>query len=327
MATATCWITTHPGPDSPADHYLRHQSGLAVTSTVSSDLDRRDATFIVRAGLANAACYSFESYNYPGDYLHQTGSRVDKAPNDGTSTFAGDATFCPALGNTGSGVSLLSWSQPGKSLRNSGGQVWISQEGGGTNPAHQDNATGYMADTTWNVTAPLATGTPAPAAGRTGAVKSGLAGKCVDVPTGNTANGTAVTLYDCNGGTNQTWTAYSDGSLHALGKCLDATGGGTANATRMELWDCNGGANQQWRPYNGAYRNPVSNRCLDDSGATTANSTQLELWDCNGTVAQVWSLPGVTPAPGASGAIRSAIAGKCADVTGGSTPNGTAVEL
>ncbi|MEU3294361.1 ricin-type beta-trefoil lectin domain protein [Streptomyces longwoodensis] len=309
------------------DRYLRHQGGAAVTSAISSDLDKQDATFTVRPGLANSACYSFQSYNYPGDYLHQSGSRVEKAPNDGTSTFAGDATFCVAQGNTGSGGSLLSWSQPGKFLRNSAGQVWISKEGGGINPAAQDNPSGYLADTTWNITAPLASGTPKLVAGPTGAVKSGLASKCLDVSGANRANGTAVTLYDCNGTSAQTWTAYSDGSLRALGKCLDASKGGTTDGTLLQLWDCNGGTNQQWQPYDGAYRNPVSDRCLDDPAATTANGTQLQLHTCNGTIAQVWSLPGVTPAPGATGAIRSAIAGKCVDVTGGSTANGTPVEL
>lgn len=309
------------------DHYLRHQGGLAVTSTIGSDLDKQDATFIVRPGLANSACYSFESSNYPGDYLHQTNSRVDKTASDGTSIFAADATFCAARGNTGSGISLLSWSQPGKFWRNSGGQVWISKEGGGTSPPAQDNANGYMADTTWNITAPLATDTPAPVAGRAGAVKSGLAGKCADVTGGNSSSGTPVALYDCNGSSAQNWTAYSDGSLRALGKCLDAIGAGTGNGTLLELWDCNGGTNQQWQPYNGAYRNPISNRCLDDPKANTANGTQLELWDCNGTVAQVWSQPGVTPTPGATGLVRSAIAGKCADVTAGNPANGTAVEL
>ncbi|MEU6405123.1 ricin-type beta-trefoil lectin domain protein [Streptomyces sp. NPDC046985] len=308
-------------------YYLRHQGGLAVTSTISSDLDKQDATFIVRPGLANNACYTFESYNYPGDFLHQTNSRVGKDQNDGTSTFAADATFCAARGNTGSGASLLSWSQPGKFLRNSTGQVWISQEGGGTSPTPQDNRNGYVTDTTWNIVDPWVPAPQPPVAGSTGAVKSAIAGKCIDLPGGSSANGTPVTLYDCNGGTNQVWSAYSDGSLHAVGKCLDATTHGTTDGTPLELWDCNGGTNQQWQPYDGGYRNPVSNRCLDDPGAAAANGTQLELWTCNGTVAQVWSLPGFSPAPDATGPIRSAITGKCVDVTSGSSANGTPVEL
>jgi len=138
-------------------------------------------------------------------------------------------------------------------------------------------------------------------AGASGAVTSGIAGKCMDVNGSNSANGTAVQLYDCNGTGAQVWTQYSDGTLRALGKCLDATGNGTGNSTKLEIWDCNGGANQQWQVYNGGYRNPVSGRCVDDPGSSTANFTQLQLWDCNGTNAQKWSTPGGGTGGGSTG--------------------------
>jgi hypothetical protein len=125
-----------------------------------------------------------------------------------------------------------------------------------------------------------------------GPVRSGIAGKCLDVNGGSNVNGTAVQLWDCNNTTAQVWQANSNGTLSALGKCLDATGLGTADGTKVELWDCNGGANQQWQPYSGGYLNPVSGRCLDDPSASTADGTQLQLYDCNGTAAQTWSLPG-----------------------------------
>ncbi|MFF1478443.1 ricin-type beta-trefoil lectin domain protein [Streptomyces sp. NPDC058301] len=120
-------------------------------------------------------------------------------------------------------------------------------------------------------------------------VRSGIAGKCLDVKGGNSANGTAAEIWSCNGSGAQTWSARSDGTLRALGKCLDATGFGTANGTPIEIWDCNGGTNQQWQAYNGGYRNPVSGRCLDDPGASTTDGTQLVLWDCNGGANQQWT--------------------------------------
>ncbi|MFC0842516.1 ricin-type beta-trefoil lectin domain protein [Streptomyces noboritoensis] len=122
-----------------------------------------------------------------------------------------------------------------------------------------------------------------------GQLRSGVAGKCLDVNGGNSANGTAVQLWSCNGSDAQLWSAYSDGTLRALGKCLDATGLGTANGTKIQIWDCNGGTNQQWQAYNGGYRNPVSGRCLDDPGGSTADGTQQVLWDCNGGVNQQWT--------------------------------------
>ncbi|KIF71533.1 ricin B lectin [Streptomyces sp. AcH 505] len=120
-------------------------------------------------------------------------------------------------------------------------------------------------------------------------VQSGVAGKCLDVNAGSSANGAAVQIWGCNGTDAQIWSARTDGTLRALGKCLDATGAGTANGTKIEIWDCNGGTNQQWQVYNGGYRNPVSGRCLDDPAASTTDGTQLVLWDCNGSANQKWT--------------------------------------
>ncbi|WP_225851301.1 SGNH/GDSL hydrolase family protein [Streptomyces sp. HPF1205] len=125
--------------------------------------------------------------------------------------------------------------------------------------------------------------------GTSGQVRSGVAGKCLDVNGGNSANGTPADIWTCNGSAGQTWAAKSDGTLRALGKCLDATARGTANGTKIELWDCNGGTNQQWQAYNGGYRNPASGRCLDDPNVSTTDGTQLILWDCNGGTNQQWT--------------------------------------
>jgi lysophospholipase L1-like esterase len=123
-----------------------------------------------------------------------------------------------------------------------------------------------------------------------GPVASGIAGKCLDVNGGSSADGTAVQIWGCNSTTAQVWTAPSDGTLRAVGKCLDVTAAGTANGTPVEIWDCNGGGNQQWQPYNGGFRNPVSGRCLDDPGLSTTDGTRLALWDCNGGANQQWTL-------------------------------------
>ncbi|MEU3510227.1 ricin-type beta-trefoil lectin domain protein [Streptomyces longwoodensis] len=125
-----------------------------------------------------------------------------------------------------------------------------------------------------------------------GPVRSGVAGKCLDVNTGSSVNGTAAQIWSCNNTGAQSWTASSDGTLRALGKCLDIYGAATANGSKAEIWDCNGGANQQWQPYNGGYRNPASGRCLDDPGASSTDGTQLVIWDCNGAANQRWSAPG-----------------------------------
>ncbi len=121
---------------------------------------------------------------------------------------------------------------------------------------------------------------------------TGLAGKCVDISSSNTANGTHIQLWDCNGTGAQQWTVNANGSLSALGKCMDVTSSGTANGTLIQLWDCNGTGAQVWSAQaNGSLLNPNSGRCLDVPGGNTANGTQLEIWDCSGAANQVWQLP------------------------------------
>ncbi|MFC0622867.1 glycosyl hydrolase family 18 protein [Kribbella deserti] len=136
-----------------------------------------------------------------------------------------------------------------------------------------------------------ATGTTPPPGGKTGPIK-GLAGKCVDVAAANSANGTAVQLYTCNGTNAQTWTVGTDGTIRALGKCLDVTSAGTANGTLIQLWDCNGTGAQGWQAQtNGTLRNPASGRCLDVTGGSSADGTRLRIWDCSGAANQLWTLP------------------------------------
>ncbi len=121
---------------------------------------------------------------------------------------------------------------------------------------------------------------------------TGYGGKCVDVASAGTANGTPVDLYTCNGSGAQTWTTGSDGSLKALGKCMDVTSAGTANGTPVQLYDCNGTGSQVWQPASGGTLvNPQSGRCLDATGPSSADGTRLQIWDCTGAANQQWQLP------------------------------------
>lgn len=119
----------------------------------------------------------------------------------------------------------------------------------------------------------------------------GLAGKCVDVAGANSANGTPVQLYDCNGTGAQQWTVGSDGTIRALGKCLDVTGNGTADGSTVQLWDCTGGPNQKWA-VSAAHDivNPQANKCLDVTGNNPANGTRLQIWTCTGGGNQKWTV-------------------------------------
>ena len=131
--------------------------------------------------------------------------------------------------------------------------------------------------------------TPPP--GRTGAI-TGIAGKCVDINAANSANGTAVQLYDCNGSGAQSWTVGTDGTVRGLGKCLDVNAAGTANGSLVQIYDCNGSGAQSWSAQsNGTLVNTGSGKCLDASGNSSANGTRLQIWDCFAGANQRWTLP------------------------------------
>jgi hypothetical protein len=150
-STRSFRVTT-PGFDT---RYLRHYDGLArtdVITTSSSPTDRQDATFTVRAGLAESSCYSFESVNFPGQYLRHANYRLQKAAGDGTTTFLQDATFCAQPGLSGGNVSLESYNYPGYYWRHYAEAVYIATTGGGNT---WDNPNSFTADATWNNTTPL----------------------------------------------------------------------------------------------------------------------------------------------------------------------------
>ena len=152
--------TTSPGGNSG---YIKHDDSddlvvVAPVTAASSSTDKQDATFVEAAGLANPSCVSFESVNKPGSYLRHQNFQFHLRPNDGSTLFSMDATFCPATGNSGQGMSFQSVNFSGRFIRNFNNIVYLASDGPpGTNP--WDTATGWPVDTSWLVAAPLA---PAP---------------------------------------------------------------------------------------------------------------------------------------------------------------------
>ncbi|MEU4624909.1 PQQ-dependent sugar dehydrogenase [Actinoplanes sp. NPDC023801] len=126
---------------------------------------------------------------------------------------------------------------------------------------------------------------------RTGPVV-GLAGKCLDISGGGTADGTKIQLWTCNGSAAQVWTVNGQVWRNPQsGKCLDVAGGATANGTKAQLWTCNGTGAQNWTAQaDKTVRNPVSGRCLDVSQNSSADGQQIHIWDCLGAANQQWNL-------------------------------------
>jgi hypothetical protein len=138
-----------------------------------------------------------------------------------------------------------------------------------------------------NLSITAVAGPPPPQSGR---LVSAQSGRCLDVTGQSSTNGTAVEIWDCNGGTNQQWTA-TGGALQVYGtKCLDVLNHATAAGSPVGIWDCNGGANQQWTVNaDGTIVGVESGLCLDVTNASTANGAAVEIWTCNGGLNQRWS--------------------------------------
>ncbi|MDH6115399.1 endo-1,4-beta-xylanase [Kitasatospora sp. MAP12-15] len=130
--------------------------------------------------------------------------------------------------------------------------------------------------------------------GSSGALRAVGAGRCLDVPNASTTAGTQVQIYDCWGGSNQTWTHTSSDQLTVYSGssqlCLDAYGRGATNGTKVDVWPCNGQSNQQWHlNSDGSVTGVQSGLCLDVTGASTANGALAQLWTCSGATNQQWT--------------------------------------
>jgi len=126
--------------------YIRHRDSLGEKTTVVSELDKKDATFKVVAGLADGNCISLEARNYPGYFLRHQDYRVKLHRNDGSQLFRQDATFCVKAGLADpNAVSLESKNYPGRYLRHRDGHLWVESGSGDL----------FRADATWKFTAPF----------------------------------------------------------------------------------------------------------------------------------------------------------------------------
>ncbi|GAB2576053.1 ricin-type beta-trefoil lectin domain protein [Kribbella endophytica] len=126
-----------------------------------------------------------------------------------------------------------------------------------------------------------------------GEVLRGVAsGRCVDVPGFSTSNGTALDLWDCNGGGNQSWNLTAEQQLTVYGtKCLTIGGDGSSAGSPAVITDCTGAPNQAWQVKDDLSVSSVAHPelCLDAAGAATGNGTAVDVWLCNGEPNQQWT--------------------------------------
>jgi hypothetical protein len=112
-------------------HFLRHRNNLAEISIISSDLDRRDATFRLVPGLADGNLVSLESTNFPDHFLRHQNFEVKLHRRGNDQLFRDDATFHVRTGLADSGgMSFESRNVPVFFMRHSHFRVRIDRNDG-----------------------------------------------------------------------------------------------------------------------------------------------------------------------------------------------------
>ncbi|WP_035803764.1 alpha-L-arabinofuranosidase B [Kitasatospora mediocidica] len=145
-ATTTCCTgdyITHDDADNKA--------GITAVNSSSSSALKGDASWIVRAGLANSSCLTFESANDPGQFLRHYNFELYLSPDDGGAAFAQDATFCSGAGNSGTGFSFQSVNYPTKYLRHYDYTLYVASDGGSN---AWDSSNSWKDDSSWLVDQP-----------------------------------------------------------------------------------------------------------------------------------------------------------------------------
>jgi galactose oxidase len=114
------------------DRAVRHRNFLGWLEPVgptSMPLAKADASFAVRPGLADPACYSLEAKNFANHFVRTDGGRIrlDRRPTSQSADFDLSATFCARRGFTGTDVSLEAKGKPGWFLRHRNFELWLDR--------------------------------------------------------------------------------------------------------------------------------------------------------------------------------------------------------
>jgi Alpha-L-arabinofuranosidase B (ABFB) domain/Cysteine-rich secretory protein family len=114
------------------NQFMRHQFFLGELTAISSELDRKDATFVLHPALSGTpGAVSFESVNYPSQFLRHQNFRLKLNADDGTPLFHQDASFLPRSALAGQGaVSYESVNFPGFFIRHRDFHLWVEKNDG-----------------------------------------------------------------------------------------------------------------------------------------------------------------------------------------------------
>jgi hypothetical protein len=153
VGTSTSLRVTTPGYDT---RYLAHTGSTVNTQVVTSSSAtslKQQASWVIRTGLANSGCISFESKDTPGSFIRHYNWALLLNANDGSKQFNEDATFCPQDSLNGQGTSIRSWSYPTRYFRHYNSIGYIATA---TGQNTFDAAGSYADDVSWAIAASFA---------------------------------------------------------------------------------------------------------------------------------------------------------------------------
>jgi hypothetical protein len=150
----------------------------------------------------------------------------------------------------------------------------------------------------------------------------GVGDTCLDVPYGNIADNQYVQIFSCNGGLNQRWRAYTDGTIRPMGNqsfCLDVPYGSAYAGNLLQLYHCNGGASQRFA-FQDSGEIRFQNLCLDVVSGTPSSGNNVQLYPCKSAgdqsrANQLWHLT----------MSINAFSGLCIEAQGGSSLDHTPI--
>lgn len=272
-------------PQSSASRRLSvDSSGLAVfanfgTTPPVASIVQAGGAYFVRRGLSDPLCVSLEAYNAPGAYLRRKQSKLYLQASDGTSSFAADATFCPADG----------YADAAKvTLKLAGGSLYAITESSGAAAVVPVIPGSYRsASATLSISPLWASDANAP-------VYAGMvntqASLCVQLQPPNGSAYTQAQLQGCTGATQQRLRYTAAQELRdSSGNCVDALGFGTSSGTPLIGWQCTGAANQKWQlRRDGSIVGVSSGLCIDVAGTSASSGAGLQLAACAAQDKQHW---------------------------------------
>jgi hypothetical protein len=111
--------------------YIRHRDGLGFVTEISTELDRKDASWHLTHGLADRDHVSLRSVNFPKAYLRHQDGRLKLHDLEDAELFRKDATFKRINGLAKGGwTSFESVNFPDHFIRHKDGELWVEKNDG-----------------------------------------------------------------------------------------------------------------------------------------------------------------------------------------------------